>query len=615
MTARIEDYALIGDLQAAALVSRHGSIDWLCLPNFSSPACFAALLGDPSNGRWRMAPTAHVKHTERSYRDGTLILDTIFETAAGAVQVTDFMPVRGKNPDVVRLVRGLRGTVQMLSEVTLRFDYGRAVPWVTAMSGGVRAISGPDMAVLRSPVKSRGKGLNTVSKFSVKQGQTVPFVLTYSPSHLPLPKRISWRQALADTEKFWREWSAKSRYRGSYKSAVERSLITLKALTYEPTGGIVAAPTTSLPEHLGGQRNWDYRYCWLRDTTFTLLALMDAGYLEEARSWRDWLLRALAGSAEQVQIMYGLHGERQLQEWEVPWLKGYGGAKPVRIGNAASEQLQLDIYGEVLDAIFHGMTLALKEGRKLASVRGNHTLDLLGQLLMHLEKVWRLPDQGIWEMRSAPRHYTYSKLMAWVAFDRAVRIAELRHYRGWPVARWSNLRDQIHAQICRKAYNPRMKSFTQSYGSRALDASLLLMPLVGFLPHDDPRILGTLAAIENGLMKDGLVLRYDTRVVNDGLPAGEGVFLACSFWMVSNLAQQGRLEEAHAMFERLIGLSNDLGLLSEEYDPRNQRLLGNFPQAFSHISLLNAAFALERSDALPQRALRLRNPSGTSATG
>jgi GH15 family glucan-1,4-alpha-glucosidase len=610
MAARIEDYALIGDLQAAALVSRHGSMDWLCLPTFSSPACFAALLGEPANGRWRMAPTAHIKHTSRSYRAGTLILDTVFETATGAVQVTDFMPVRGKNPDVVRVVKGLRGTVQMLSEVTLRFDYGRSIPWVTAMSGGIRAISGPDMVVLRTPVKSRGKGLNTVSRFSVKKGQTVPFVLTYGASNLPLPKPISWRRALADTETFWKKWSGKSRYRGSYKLAVERSLIVLKALTYEPTGGIVAAPTTSLPEHLGGQRNWDYRYCWLRDTTFTLLALMDAGYLDEARSWRDWLLRALAGSAEQVQIMYGLNGERQLQEWEVPWLKGYRNSRPVRVGNAASEQVQLDIYGEVMDAIFHGVTLALQEGRMLPTAKDNHTLDLLGQLLGHLEKVWRQPDQGIWEMRSAPRHYTYSKLMAWVAFDRAVRIAKLRKYRGWPLERWSRLRDLIHKQICRKAWNPRMKSFTQSYGSRALDASLLMMPLVGFLPHDDPRILGTISAIEKGLMRDGLVLRYDTKVVNDGLPGGEGVFLACSFWMVSNLAQQGRLEEAHAMFERLIGLSNDVGLLSEEYDPRHKRQLGNFPQAFSHISLLNAAFALDRCDTSPNHAPRLRNPLG-----
>jgi GH15 family glucan-1,4-alpha-glucosidase len=607
MASRIEDYALIGDLQTAALVSRHGSIDWLCLPDFSSPACFAALLGKPANGRWKMYPVAHVKHTERSYRAGTLILDTIFETASGAVQVTDFMPVRGKNPDVVRLVKGLRGTVQMLSEVTLRFDYGRSAPWVTGIPGGIRAISGPDMAVLRTPVKSRGMGLNTVSKFSVTKGQTVPFVLTYAPSHLSLPKRISWREALERTEKFWRGWTKKSRYRGSYKLAVERSLITLKALTYEPTGGIVAAPTTSLPEHLGGQRNWDYRYCWLRDTTFTLLALMDAGYLDEARSWRDWLLRTLAGSAEQIQIMYGLHGERQLPEFEVPWLDGYGGAKPVRIGNAAAAQLQLDIYGEVMDAIFHAVTLAAQEGRKLPRVKGNHTLDLLGQLMLNLEKLWRLPDQGIWEMRSAPRHYTYSKLMAWVAFDRAIRIATLRKYRRWPLERWGKLRDHIHKQICREAYNPRVKAFTQSYGSRALDASLLLMPLVGFLPHDDPRILGTIAAIEKNLMRDGLVLRYDTRVVNDGLPTGEGVFLACSFWLVSNFAQQGRLEEAHAMFERLVGLSNDLGLMSEEYDPRNKRLLGNFPQAFSHISLLNAAFALERSES-PHKAPRLRNP-------
>ncbi len=610
MAARIEDYALIGDLQAAALISRHGSIDWLCLPTFSSAACFAALLGTPANGRWRMAPAAHVKHTSRSYRAGTLVLDTIFETASGAVQVTDFMPVRRNNPDVIRLVRGLRGTVQMISEVTLRFDYGRSVPWVTAMKGGIRAISGPDMAVLRTPVKSRGVGLNTVSKFSVKKGQTVPFVLSYCASHLPLPEKLSWRKALTDTEMFWKKWSGKSRYRGGYKSSVERSLITLKALTYGPTGGIVAAPTTSLPEHIGGQRNWDYRYCWLRDTTFTLLALMDAGYLDEARSWRDWLLRALAGSAEQVQIMYGLKGERQLPEFEVPWLKGYQNSRPVRVGNAASEQLQLDIYGEVMDAIFHGVTLALKEHRKLATVKGNHTLDLLGQLLTHLEKIWSQPDQGIWEMRSAPRHYTYSKLMAWVAFDRAVRIAALRKYRGWPVERWEKLRDRIHTEICRKAWNPRMKSFTQSYGSRALDASVLLMPLVGFLPHDDPRILGTLAAIEKGLMRDGLVMRYDTRVVNDGLPTGEGVFLACSFWWVSCLAQQGRLEEAHAMFERLIALSNDVGLLSEEYDPHHKRQLGNFPQAFSHISLLNAAFALERSDAGPEAGPRLRSPLG-----
>jgi GH15 family glucan-1,4-alpha-glucosidase len=596
MPLPLEDYALIGDLQTAALVGRDGSIDWLCLPDFSSPACFAAILGSPKNGRWQIAPTATIKKTTRSYRDGTLVLDTIFETYSGAVRVTDFMPVRGEHPDIVRVVTGLRGKVQMRSELILRFDYGRSVPWVTAVKGGLRAIAGPSMVIFRTPVECHGEDLKTFSQFTVRKGQTVPFVLTYSGSHLPMPPAIRWQSALSYTENHWRSWIEKSRYQGSYKSEVERSLITLKALTFQPTGGIIAAPTTSLPEKSHGSRNWDYRYCWLRDATFSLLAFMNAGYLEEGRAWRDWLLRALAGSSNQVQIMYGLHGERQLQEWELPWLPGYKHAPPVRVGNAAFAQFQLDVFGEVLDVIWQAYNLSHRDKHRTPHTRRRISLNLVANLLEQLEKVWQQPDQGIWEMRSKPRHYTYSRLMAWVAFDRGVRLATKRRAFFLPVARWEKLRDRIHAEICSKGFNHRLNSFVQYYGSTQLDASLLFLPLVGFLPANDPRIRGTVAAIQKNLQRKGLLLRYNTNAVADDLPSGEGAFLACSFWLVQALQLDGRNEEARALFEKLLKLPNDVGLLAEEYDPVRRKQMGNFPQAFSHIALINAAFALQPTD-------------------
>jgi len=613
MALRIEDYALIGDLQTAALVGKDGSIDWLCLPDFASPACFCAILGTPANGRWKLAPTARLRNTTRAYRPGTLILDTIFETASGIVRVTDFMPIRGDQPDIVRIVHGVKGRVQMESNVDPRFDYGRSEPWFNPMSGSLRIISGPHMVVLRTSKKHLPQGPQPVNRFVIEAGQTVAFVLTYGPSHLPVPKAISWRKALASTEKSWKEWIAQSRYRGPYKSTVDRSLITLKALTFRPTGGIVAAPTTSLPEKPQGPRNWDYRYCWLRDATFTLLALLNAGYRDEGLAWRDWLLRALAGKANQVQIMYGIRGERDIAEWELPWLPGYKNSKPVRVGNAASTQFQLDIFGEVLDAMFHGYTLAYQdtktEARMQSASSSRTSTDLMANLIYHLEKVWNLPDQGIWEMRSAPRHYTYSKLMAWVALDRAIKLVVLRHATHLPVARWTALRDRIHRQICKYGYNRKMNSFVQSYHSTQLDASLLFIPLVGFLPIADPRVAGTVAAVEKTLLRKGFVERYDTQKVDDSLPSGEGVFLACSFWMVHIYKLQGRTKEAHRLFERLSRLANDVGLLSEEYDPAKHRLVGNFPQAFSHIALINAAFALEEKDGVDQSYFQRRAPA------
>jgi GH15 family glucan-1,4-alpha-glucosidase len=596
MPLALEDYALIGDLQTAALVGRNGSIDWLCLPDFSSPACFAAILGTPKNGRWQIAPTAAIKKTTRSYRDGTLVLDTIFETHSGAVRVTDFMPVRGDHPDIIRLVTGLRGKVKMRSELILRFDYGRSVPWVTAVQGGLRAIAGPSMVLLRTPIKCYGEDMKTVGEFSVRKGQTVPFVLTYGSSHLPMPRAVRWQSALSCTENHWRSWIRKSRYQGSYKSAVERSLITLKALTFQPTGGIIAAPTTSLPERAHSSRNWDYRYCWLRDATFSLLAFLNAGYLEEAQAWRDWLLRALAGSSNQVQIMYGIRGERQLDEWELPWLPGYKNARPVRVGNGAFDQFQLDVFGEVLDVLWQGYTVARRDKRRTSGSRRRTSLDLIANLLEHLEKVWQQPDRGIWEMRSAPRHYTYSRVMAWVAFDRGIRFASRRRAFELPIARWKKLRDRIHAEVCSKGFNRRRNSFVQYYGSTQLDASLLFLSLVGFLPANDPRIRGTLAAVQKNLERKGLLDRYNTEAVNDDLPAGEGAFLACSFWLVQALKLDGSDDKARALFEKLLKLPNDVGLLAEEYDPARRRQMGNFPQAFSHIALINAAFALEPAD-------------------
>jgi len=584
MAAKIEDYALIGDCETAALVDKHGSIDWLCWPCFSSDACFAALLGSEENGFWRIRPAEGDWSTTRRYRDHTLILETTFEHPDGVVRLIDFMPIRERFSDIVRIVEGVEGDVPLQMELKLRFDYGRTVPWVTGIEDGVRAVAGPNLAILHSSIPVHGENLTTVADFRLRKGDRARFTLTYGRSHQVDPDPIDAEQALIDTENFWIPWTAQLNHVGEYRDVVERSLIALKAMTFRPTGGVVAAVTTSLPEALGGVRNWDYRYCWLRDTTFTLLALTNGGYYEEATAWQDWLLRALAGSPDQIQIMYGLSGERQLVEWEVDWLPGYEDSRPVRIGNAASNQVQLDIYGEMLDCFFHA--------RQSMNAHGEDDFRVLALLLKHLETIWMDPDEGIWETRGAPRQFTYSKMMAWVAFDRAVRLAEELHYKA-PLDRWRQVRDEIHAQVCARGFNEERNSFVQSYDSDQLDAALLLMPLVGFLPASDPRVRATIEAIERELMRDGLVHRYDTSQVDDGLPPGEGVFLACSFWMVSSLKSIGRVDDARALFQRLIALCNDVGLLSEQYDPKRKRMVGNFPQAFSHIALVNAAFDLE----------------------
>ena len=595
MAAKIEDYALIGDMETAALVDRKGSIDWLCWPDFSSGACFAALLGTEENGRWQIAPSEGEFTTTRRYRDHTLILETKFEQRSGAIRLIDFMPPRGVHSGVVRVVEGVRGSVTVRMELALRFDYGHTVPWVTAISDGVRAVAGPNLAVLHASVPVHGENLKTVAEFTVRKGERAWFTLTYGASHEPDPKPIDYRRALQVSTRDWRQWSGRLQYKGKFREAVERSLITLKALTFRPTGGVVAAPTTSLPEQIGGARNWDYRYCWLRDTTFTLLALMNGGYFKEAEAWQNWLLRALAGSADQVQIMYGLYGEQQLIEWQVDWLAGYESSRPVRVGNAASTQLQLDIFGEMLDSFFHA-----QHGMRRHNEDDFRVLVLL---LDHLATIWQKPDHGIWETRGRPQHFTYSKMMAWVAFDRAVLLAEQLKYEA-PVEKWMAIRDAIRDEILKKAFDKRKKCFVQSYGSKQLDAALLLMPVVGFLPGNDWRIKSTVRAIERELMRDGLVMRYNTTTARDGLPPGEGVFLACSFWMVSSLKAVGRTRDAEALFKKLLRLRNDLGLLSEEYDVGRKRLVGNFPQAFSHIALVNAAFYLQTGTRVRRRAHR-----------
>ena len=586
MPSRIEDYAIIADCRSLALVGKDGSIDWLCLPRFDSDACFAALLGTPDNGRWLLAPAGGVKRVRRRYREGTLILETEFETEEGSVTVLDLMPVYGQGTDVVRIVVGNRGRVPMRMELVIRFGYGSVVPWVQSVDGGIAAIAGPDCLGLHTPVKTHGEGLKTVAEFTVGEGEQVPFVLTWWPSHLPAPAPVEPEPALKETETGWRKWSQRCTHTGPYREMVQRSLMTLKALTYEPTGGIAAAATTSLPEKLGGERNWDYRYCWLRDATFTLYALMSAGYSEEARAWSDWLLRAVAGSPPQMQIMYGLAGERRLPELELDWLSGYEGSRPVRIGNAASLQLQLDVYGEVMDA--------LHLSRRVGLAAHEAGWALQRALMEHLETIWEDPDEGIWEVRGPRRHFTHSKVMAWVAFDRAVKGVEEFGLEG-PVERWRAVRQRVHDSVTRQGYDPELSSFVQSYGSKELDASLLALPLVGFLPADDPRMVGTVRAIERELLRDGFVARYRTRSGVDGLPPGEGVFLPCSFWLADNYALQGRIEEARSLFERLCGLANDVGLLSEEYDPTGRRFLGNIPQAFSHVSLINSALSLSRA--------------------
>jgi GH15 family glucan-1,4-alpha-glucosidase len=583
----LEDYALLGDCETAALVGRDGSIDWLCLPRFDSGACFSALLGTPEHGRWLVAPAGEVRAVRRRYRDDTLVLETEFETAEGVVVLVDCMPPADGTHDVVRLVEGRRGRVKMRTELVIRFDYGSSVPWVQRSGGGIAAVAGPDLLRLETPVALRGEGFRTLGEFSVGEGERVPFTLTWSPSHLTPPPFADPVRAVAHTETFWRNWASRSTYRGPYRDAVVRSLVTLKALTYAPTGGIVAAPTTSLPEKIGGVRNWDYRYCWLRDATFTLYALLNAGYTDEALAWRNWLVRAVAGRPEQAQIMYGIGGERRLLEFEMPWLPGYEGSRPVRVGNAASQQFQLDVYGEVLDTLHLSRRLGLP-----ADDAGWRVEAALGS---YVAKVWREPDEGIWEVRGPRRHFTYSKVMAWVALDRAVKSVEHFGLAG-PVDKWRAARAAVHAEVCREGYDRDLKSFVQYYGGKSLDASLLLLPLVGFLPANDPRVLGTVAAIERTLMRDGFVDRYPTVEAIDGLPPGEGAFLPCSFWLVDNYVLLGRRDEAQRLFERLAGLANDVGLLAEEYDPSLKRLVGNFPQAFSHISLVNSAKNLSAED-------------------
>jgi GH15 family glucan-1,4-alpha-glucosidase len=586
MTGRIEDYALIGDRETAALVGRDGSIDWLCWPRFDSHACFAALLGSREHGRWLIAPRDKDARVHRHYRPNTLILETRFETKDGAVALIDFMPRRARTSSIVRLVVGERGRVAMCCELVLRFGFGLIVPWVTRLEDGAhRAIAGPDMTVLRTPVHLRGENLTTVGEFVVEAGDTVPFVMSYSSSNLPPPEPADPKALLEETAAFWSEWAAQCKSAGPWSDLVVRSLITLKALTYHPTGGVVAAPTTSLPEEIGGTRNWDYRYCWLRDATLTLLALMHAGFYEEALAWREWLLRAVAGSPDQVQIMYGIAGERFLHERTVPWLPGYENSSPVRIGNAAFGQVQLDMFGEVMDADYQA-----RRGGLTASDSG---WNVQLALMEHLERVWMKPDASIWEIRDEWRQFTYSKVMAWVAVDRVIKNAEAFGLQG-PLEKWRKMRELIHQDVCAHGFDAERGSFVQSYGSKKLDGSLLLLPTVGFLPITDPRIAGTVAAIERELLTGGFVRRYDADDPPDGLPPGEGVFLACSFWLVDVYLLENHRREAERLFERVAGLCNDVGLLSEEYDPGAKRLVGNFPQAFTHVALVSSAFNLTR---------------------
>ncbi len=593
---RIEDYALIGDLQTAALVSRTGSIDWCCFPRFDSGACFAALLGEPEHGRWLLSPAVPVRRSSRRYRHDTLILESIFETDDGTVRAIDFMPPRGEAPDIVRIVECLDGTVPMRSELVIRFDYGKIVPWVRRVDHARVAIAGPDALCFRTPVEVRGEEMTTVSEFDLAEGERIPFVLTWFPSHRPLPDETDAEEALRDTEDYWLDWARDCNHHGDYHEEIHQSLLVLKALTYAPTGGIVAAPTTSLPEWIGGVRNWDYRYCWLRDATLTVVAMLNAGYADEALAWRQWLLRAVAGDPADVQIMYGLAGERRLEERELDWLPGYQGSRPVRTGNAASSQLQLDVYGELLDALY--------QTRAHGGPADDAAWSLTRVLIEWLEDGWRQEDAGIWEVRGPYRHFTHSKLMAWVAFDRAIRSHE-EFGREGPFERWRAVREEIHAELLSRAWSSEKKAFTQSYDSQELDASLLLMPLVGFLPATDERVVSTVAAIRRELTVDGLLLRYRSHDDGDvdGLPSGEGVFLPCSFWLAEVLALQGRDDEARELFERLLDLRNDVGLLAEEYDPGAGCQLGNFPQAFTHLALVSAALALSRGRGLRARPL------------
>ena len=597
----IEDYGLIGDCRTAALVGRNGAVDWLCWPRFDSASCFSALLGNASHGRWSIEPASAGATSTRSYRGDTMVLETVVETTDGDFAIIDFMPVSAPESSLVRIVEGRRGRPAVRMNMTLRFDYGSSIPWVTRLpdESGIVAIAGSNLVVLRSTTELRGEAMSTAANFTLREGERVSFVLTYGPSYRPPPAGFDPDAALRDTEAFWRAWSARCTYRGHRRDAVVRSLLTLKSMTCGETGGIVAAPTTSLPEQLGGPRNWDYRYCWVRDATLTLEALMGAGYYEEAGDWRNWLLRAVAGSPNDLQIMYGIAGERQLAEWEVPWLPGYQGAAPVRVGNAAAGQLQLDVWGEMSDALH----LACEGG--LAS--SGPAWSLLRAALEHLETIWNMPDDGIWEVRGGRQHFTHSKVMAWVAFDRAIKDAEKWAYEA-PLERWRAVRDEIHRTVCEQGYNARLGSFTQGFGGEELDASLLLIPTVGFLSAQDPRIAGTIAAIERALLSDGLVLRYRTASGADGLPSGEGTFLACSFWLADAYQLQGRQAEANALVDRLLALRNDLGLLSEEYDTAAKRQVGNFPQAFSHLALVRTVLSLH-----DEGPVRRRLEGGTPA--
>ena len=599
MPERIEDYALLGDLQTAALVGRSGSVDWLPFPRFDSSSCFSALLGGREHGRWLLAPVSGGPATDRRYREDTLVLESEWQTSEGRVRVVDFMPPRESKPDIVRIVEGLEGRVPMRTELVIRFDYGSVVPWVIRLDQRTLVvIGGPDGLLLRTPIVLEPEGMSHAAEFVVRAGDRIPFVLTWFPSHERRPDAVDAEQALVDTETYWRSWLADSTYAGEHAEAVKTSVLVLKALTYAPTGGIIAAPTTSLPERIGGERNWDYRYCWLRDATFTLYALMNAGFVAEAKAWRDWLLRSVAGDPENAQILYGVGGQRRIIESELPWLPGYAGSSPVRIGNAAHDQFQLDVYGEVMDALHQARVHGLDPD--------DHAWSLQRNLMEFLETAWDRPDEGIWEVRGPRRHFTHSKVLAWVAFDRAVQTVESLGLPG-PVERWRRLRQEVHDEICREGFHTGLNSFTQSYGSTELDAATLLIPLVGFLPPSDPRVLGTIQAIEHGLMRDGFVERYRTEAHNDvdGLAGGEGAFLPCSFWLVDALQLAGRTDDARTLFERLLGVRNDLGLLSEEYDPAEKRLLGNFPQAFTHVGLVNSAFNLSQRHTGPVEQRRI----------
>jgi GH15 family glucan-1,4-alpha-glucosidase len=583
MASPLEDYALIGDCHTAALIARDGSLDWMCLPRFDSGACFASLLGTPEHGRWQIAPAGPIRKITRRYRAGTLVLETEYETDTGAVTLIDFMPPRHRNPIVIRIVVGTRGQVPMKMVLAIRYDYGSIVPWVRRTATGIQAVAGPDTLRLHTDVELHGKHLTTIASFTVSAGQRVPFELAWHTSHQAAPEQLDCEETLQQTEAWWMEWSGRCTYQGPWREAVLRSLITLKALTYIPTGGIVAAPTTSLPEQLGGVRNWDYRYCWVRDATFTLFAFMRGGFHDEARAWREWLLRAVAGNPAALNIMYGLGGERRLTELELDWLPGYEGSAPVRIGNAACKQFQLDVFGEVMGALL----LA----RKVGLDGDANTWQVQLALIEYLETVWQQPDEGIWEIRGPRQHFTHSKVMAWVAFDRMIQAAETFGLEG-PVERWKSVRSAIHDDVCQKGFDPQQNSFTQVYGKSPLDASLLILLLVGFLPASDPRIRGTVEAIERQLVKDGFVARYLTSSGVDGLPSGEGAFLPCTFWLADNLELLGRHDDAVKVFEKLLDLRNEVGLMSEEYSVEHRRLVGNFPQAFSHVALINTAFKL-----------------------